>query len=430
MTDQLIHINIRGPLRRALTLVPLVLALIGASFSVRWFIGDTIAENINPDDRSVETAQMAMRLAPEDPLAHWTLAELMQSKLSLDQSGQALAEYAQAVKLSPHDYRFWLALGRALEQSGAIDKGEQAMRRAVELAPSYSYPRWYLGNLLLRAGREADAFVELRRAGEADPQLRPQVFNLLWQVYGDDPAALGQEVGTAPEARAEFAHYLLERNQLEAGMNFWRALSASEKQANRSIGESLVKIVVDAKHFSQALEIWNDLAPSDAARGKVGPLLDGGFEQDISAPSVFGWQVKSGEQAQAAFDATQKHGGARSLRLSYRVRSTIDVALSQLVVVEPGTQYDFTGFLKTNKLESAATPVIEIVDATDGAVLATSQPAPAGFNEWQQMSLAFKTGAKSEAIVIRIGRTSCGDNSTCPIFGTLWYDDFDLKRRG
>src|SRR5437762_12352544 len=92
MTDQLIHINIRSPLRRALTLVPFLLVLTGAWFSIRWFIGNTIAENLNPDDRGIETAQMAVGLAPADPLAHWTLAELEQSKLALDQSAQARSE--------------------------------------------------------------------------------------------------------------------------------------------------------------------------------------------------------------------------------------------------------------------------------------------------------------------------------------------------
>ena len=66
---------------------------------------------------------------------------------------------------------------------------------------------------------------------------------------------------------------------------------------------------------------------------------------------------------------------------------------------------------------------------TDGYWLVRNQP-PTGDNDWQRISIPFKTGAKSEAIVIRINRASCGDNAVCPIFGTVWYDDFDLKRRG
>jgi len=431
--SELLYIRVQGrPLRRALTLLPLILALAGAWFSVRWFVGNTIADNLNPDDRGLENARLAIGLAPNDPLTHWTLAEVEQRNLSLEQPNPALKEYERATSLAPNDYRFWLALGRAFEQSGDSQKGERAMRRAVALAPAYSYPRWYLGNLLLRSGNEAEAFDELRRASEADPTLRPQVFSLVWEVYGENPAELSKAIGSAPETRAEFAKYLIERKQVEVGLNTWHGLTVTEKQANRVIGEALVKSMVEMQRFPQALEIWNDLAPSEAGRGKVGQVLDGGFEQNMSGASenVFDWQIKSGQQSQASIDQASPHGGARSLRLFFKARSNIDLSVAQLVIVEPNTQYDFAAFVKTNKLESAGLPVVEILDAMNGSVLASSQPAPGGSSDWQPIAIALKTGAKTEAIIIRINRASCGDNSVCPIFGTAWYDDFDLKRRG
>ena len=73
-----------------------------------------------------------------------------------------------------------MSLGTALEQWGEVERGEKALRRATELAPSYAYPRWYLGNLLLRSGRYNQAFAELRRAADADPELRSQLLNLAW----------------------------------------------------------------------------------------------------------------------------------------------------------------------------------------------------------------------------------------------------------
>ncbi len=271
----------------------------------------------------------------------------------------------------------------------------------------------------------------MRRAGEADPQLRPQVFNLVWQVHGKNPLELSNAIGSTAEARAEFGKYLIDRKEIDGGLNIWRALTAAEKQANRTVGEALIKSLFEAKRFPYALEIWNDLAADDAGRGKVDHVFDSGFEQSISGPgAVFGWQVKSGQQVQVAIDPTTKHGGDRSLRLLFKARSNIDASIAQLVVVRPGTQYDLEFFLKTNKLESAGTPVWEVLDAADGAVLARSEAAPGGTNGWQHVVTAFKTGAKVEAIIIRLNRASCGENSVCPIFGNLWYDDFDLKRRG
>ncbi len=432
MPDQLIHMSTRGLLGRVLLLLPIVLALMGAWFSVRWYVGDTIAEYMNPEDRGVETARLAASLAPNDPLAHWRLGDIEQNTLPPDQINQAISEYEQAVRLSPNDYRFWLALGRSLEESGDAQKGEKAMRRAVELAPSYSYPRWYLGNLLVRSGHNAEAFAELRRASEADPQLQPQVFNLALQVYAHNDDELKKAIGPSASTRAAFAKYLMDGKKVDDALRMWNDLNSTEKKENRATGESVIKSLMEARHYRQVLAIWNDLAPTDGSRGVVGELLNGGFEQkiDVANTGVFGWQIRSTQQAQVAIDPLKHHSGGHSLRILFQSRSKLDsLNVSQLVVVESDKQYDLEGFLKTSQLQSAGTPVVEIVDAADGTVLGASQPAPAGDNDWQPVTITFKTGAKTEAIGIRINRAPCGDNPSCPIFGTLWYDDFNLKRR-
>ena len=429
--DQVTYINTRGAVRHLAMLLPLALALWGVWFSARWYLGDTIAENLDPDNRGLETARLAVGLAPDDPLAHWRLAEIELKTLPPDQINQAIAEYEQATRLSPNDYRFWLSLGRALEQSGAAEKGERAMRRAVELAPSYSYPRWYLGNLLLRSGLEAEGFAELRRASEGYPELRPQVFSLVWQVYRQSPNELASAVGPLVAVRAEFAKYLIDAGQLAEGLKLWNGLNASEKKESNVTGQAIMKSLREAKAFRQALNLWNDLALDGAERPGLGQIIDGGCEhKNGTDASPFGWQLKSTKQAQAIFDSGNHHSGERSLRLLFQASGKAEFSVSQLIVIEPGRQYDLDCFLKTQQLASAGAPIMEVIDAADGAVLGASRPAPPDNNDWQPIAITFKTGAKAEAIVIRISRASCGDNDVCPIFGTVWYDDFNLKRRG
>jgi hypothetical protein len=104
------------------------------------------------------------------------------------------------------------------------------------------------------------------------------------------------------------------------------------------------------------------------------------------------------------------------------------INVSQVVAVLPATTYNFECYIRTQNLQSAATPIIQIADAADGSIFATSDPAPLGTNGWQRLGLTFKTGEKSGAVVVRFARASCGENSVCPIFGTVWYDDFSLSR--
>jgi tetratricopeptide (TPR) repeat protein len=430
MADQLIQLDARKPFTRILMIGALLLALVWSWFVVRWYIGNTLAEYFNPEEDSIQTVWRAVSLAPNDPLAHWRLGEFVQKKLPPEQLARSIAEYETAVSLSPNDYRFWMSLGSALEQYGDTERAEKALQRSIELAPSYSYPAWYLGNLLLREGRNEEGFAELRRASDSNGELRPQLFNLAWEVYSSDFQALKTAIGPTAEARAQFSQYLFERNRPEDGLAVWNSLTDGEKKANRDAGRSILKALLAGKHFHSAMAIWNDLSPSLTYRADLGKVLDGGFEDDFprDAEAVFGWQVKTVPQLQIGIDPNSRHSGSRSLRLVFQVRSQLEaINVSQFITVKPGTTYNFECYVKTHSLQSAATPLIQIVDATNESVVASSDAVPIGTNDWQRVALTFRTGEKSEAVIVRIGRSSCGDNSVCPIFGTVWYDDFNLN---
>ena len=123
----------------------------------------------------------------------------------------------------------------------------------------------------------------------------------------------------------------------------------------------------------------------------------------------------------------------RSLRFVFEVRANVDtVNVNQLVPIQPQTAYDFEAYVSTDKLTSAGAPQIDILDATDNRVMVSSPMAPPGTNGWNRISLSFTTGEKTEAVIISIVRYSCVNKEmpVCPIFGSVWYDDFSFKRRG
>ncbi|HVQ38247.1 MAG TPA: tetratricopeptide repeat protein [Pyrinomonadaceae bacterium] len=415
---------------KIIMIVIVLLAFTSSWFVVRWYLGNTLAEYLLPEQNQLETAQMAVSWAPNDPLPHWRLAKLIQTSLPSDQIPLAVAEYEKAVSLSPNDYRFWMDLGAALEQAGDSERAEKVLRQAVKLAPSYSYPSWHLGNLLLREGRYPEAFAELRRASEANDELRPQLFNLAWQVNKDDFEALLDAIGKAPETRAQLSQYLFSRGKFDEGLRLWNSLTEGERKANRAAALSMIDSLIAAKRYHQAMEIWNSVAP-ETAQTDMGHISDGGFEENLGqGAGVFSWQYQSTPQAQTGIDTNVARADSHSFKIVFQVRSRLEaINFTQLVPVQPNTQYDLDYYLKTDKLVSAATPVVAILDAADESPLVSSAAAPNGDNDWQRISLSFKTGTKTEAVRLKISPTSCTDNSVCPIFGTVWYDDFELKSR-
>jgi tetratricopeptide (TPR) repeat protein len=433
MPQEVIHVSVRHPLLKILLILLLLAAGVSSYFVIRWYLGNTLAEYSNPAVNSLDVPQLAVSMAPNDPLPHWRIGQVSQKILPLDQQGPAVAEYEKAVSLSPYDYRFWMSLGTAQEQAGNAAKAEQALKRAVALAPAYAYPHWYLGNLLLRSGRYDEAFAELRLASEADPELQPQQFNLIWAIYSNDPEGLKKSVGSSAAARAQFALYLLEQKHYEEGLRLWNELTAEEKKANKETAQSIVTTLNSELRFHDAMQVWNDVT-TEKFHVEVGRIFDASFEEPLAygTETVFGWQVKSASNVSIGIDPNKGHNGERSLRFAFQVRNNIEgISAGQLIPVAPRSEYDFEFYVSTDKLESGSTPLVQIVDASNGAVLAASQMAPGGTNDWNRVNLSFKTGDKTEAVNLKIVRVSCGSEEVpvCPIFGSVWYDDFTFKRR-
>jgi hypothetical protein len=432
--DQLKLIDLRKPPLRLLLVVPVALVLLFSWYAIRWYTGDFVAEFApQMEEGELEAAQAAVRLAPADPWTHWMVASLKKRSLLPGEMEEAVRQYEEAVRLSPNDYRFWVDLGRAREDMGDRAGGEKALRRAVELAPSYALPRWYLGNLLLRAGRVEDGFAELRRAAEADAKLRPQLFNAAWALYAQNIDEIKRVVGDSAAARAEFTIYLLGRQRLDDALGLWSSLKPAEKREQALAGDALMKSLVEQKRYKTALTLLNELSSGNNPT-TIAQFVNGSFENDVetAGSSVFNWQIKSLPEAQIAIDGSTGHGGARSLRILFRATSTLAFDnVAQLVVVEPSTQYHFECFARATDLKSGAMPFIEIIDGMDGTtVLGASQQLAPGTYDWQPVTIDFKTPPKTEAIRVRIGRGTCGGDAVCPIFGMVWYDDFNLKITG
>jgi Tfp pilus assembly protein PilF len=430
--DQLKLIDMSAPLLRLLLLVPVALALMGSWYAGRWYVGDVVAEYApNLETGAIETAQMTTRLAPDDPLTHWTVAALEKQSLPPERLPETLREYEKAVSLSPNDYRLWVDLGRTREQSGDVAGGEKALRRAVELAPSYAEPRWLLGNLLLRAGRSDEAFAELRLAGEANTRLRPQIFNMAGYVFGQDIQAMSRAVGSSAAARADLAQYLVSQSRLDDALGQWATLSAAEKLEQRAAGNALMATLLLSKRFHEAFKLYSEINPQGAAGLQKEKVFNGGFEDNVglSSDNPFDWRIQSAAQAQVGIDERYRRSGNRSVRVRYQAPGAIIPGnLSQLVLVEPSTLYRLEYYVRTTDLQSAATPYVLVQDGADGIALGSSEPLAVGTSDWRLVAIDFKTSAKTQAVIIGTYREVCPSETVCPIFGIVWYDDFNLQR--
>ncbi len=440
MADQITSFDLGPAWRRALLVVPVIVVVACVWFAARWCVGNELAV-WSPDVEGMPRSSLAAaatRLAPDDPQTHFTLARLGERSLLPEELPAAVARYEQAAALSPNDYRLWVELGRARSTAGDVAGAERALKRAAELAPNYSGPRWHLGNLLLRAGRTEEAFAELRRAGDADPaSYRPQIFNMAWGAFGGDTARLRELAGDSAPSRAALADYLVGRGRLDDALTLWREFEGA-KLADEQIaaGTKLRQELSDAKRFHDALSVERVLRSATGAGGlpEIDRVTNGGFEEAVGpvGRNLFEWQVAPVVGAQLNLDAGSPRGGARSLRVVFESPGTLDFKnVSQLVAVRPASRYRLEYFVRAEGLKTTSTLRTIVVDAADLArVLASSEPLPVGATDgWRQVSIEFTTGPRTEAVSVAVRRDACAE-AVCPIYGRVWYDDFNLQRAG
>jgi tetratricopeptide (TPR) repeat protein len=404
-------------------LIALVIgALLCAWFGVRWQIGTLLAERTSEvDENATEIAGIAQRFAPLYSGSHRLLGQV-----SLDPE-ESISAHSEAVRNSPYDPYRRVDLARALEQNGDVSNAEIEYRRAVELAPNYSAPRWHLANYLMRRQRENEALQELRLAANGSRRFRDQAFSLVWDLYQKDPARVEFIAGDSPDAVAHLSYFLAARGSAEASLRNWDRLSPDNKKKNEKLAVGIANGLYIQRKYHEALGFFKRLGVTNS---EVGQITDGSFEEPIGRveDARFVWEIYRNEaKAEYATDSRVRRSGERSLRATFRGYSKATLYnVAQTVAVEPNTNYTLVFHVRGENLSSTGPPFIDVSDLINERSLTSSEPFASGSYDWHEFRLDLSTPPDCTGISVRMLRKFCGEE--CPLSGTLWLDDFELIR--
>lgn len=372
---------------------------------------------------SLAAATEAVRLGPDDPEAYRARAE------SLAESGEytlAVEDLRRAITLRPNDYNLWSQLGRALDLEGNTVAALAAFDEAEGLAPFYAITHLDKGKLLLRSGRRDEAFKEFSSATLSRPALFKKVIEIAWNEYGGDCAAIERAVSPRDlQERFTLANFFVEHGKAAEVANLLRNEKLSSDERLRVVSQLL-----EAREFAGAYEIWAaglGRTPNGPARGN---LDDGGFEAGAISDAVgFGWRMKEDAAFRVSIDNSERHSGSSSLRIDWKGNpAASDSGVSQLLMVEPNTHYRLYFVVRAQNLVTGGAPIVEVDDVTqDEKRLGQSSQLTLGTTGWENRSVEFMTTTTTSAVRIALQRENCPD-AACPIFGSLWLDDFSLNR--
>jgi tetratricopeptide (TPR) repeat protein len=409
---------------RAILLAAAFVLLAGAFFSVRWTLANTAASKAE----FKEIADLTISWAPDDPKTHYISAVLHERTFLPEDLPVSLSEYEKAAALAPHNFLLWLELGKARERNGDAAGAERTLRKALELAPNYAQVHWALGNNLLRQGRSDEAFAEIRQAVSSDPKYINPAAAMAWQVFDGDINLIRHTIGDSPSINAALSALLVSQKRFDEAFAIWESLTQDEKRSTyKETSTHLYGHLVAAKKYREALAVFSSVFTGEGEEAAAGSISNGGFENAIKPQNaqIFEWQITDALKPQIGLDTAQKHSGLRSLVLIFNSGDGKDYrAVSQYVVVEPGKNYQFELFYRSD-LKTAATLKWEIAGLTDGKILGSTEPV-AESADWTSQRVKFTVPANTEAVAVRLVRVACGAG-LCPITGRIWFDDFTLS---
>jgi protein O-GlcNAc transferase len=193
---------------------------------------------------------------PEDSGAHFQLGYVFSA---LERWDAAKSEYSRAIALNPKLAAAHLNLGLVLldqDPPAAIEP----FRRAAELLPNQSRPRFLLALALERTGKAADAIEEYRAAEQLDPKNYEILFALGRALLGSGRAAdaeprfreaLAQRPESAP-ARLGLAESLLSERNLESASKEFAGYLRQQPQ-DREARVEHATVLADLNRFDEAL---------------------------------------------------------------------------------------------------------------------------------------------------------------------------------
>ncbi|HZS06239.1 MAG TPA: hypothetical protein VFD58_15465 [Blastocatellia bacterium] len=440
----MLTISLKSPLLRVVFLITLSVPLVWVSrLIVRAAIGNSFAtfarraEEVDETAR-LEAADIALRYAADDPdtrresaLVHFSAAVTSNADEPDKGDGNlaaAIRELLAAARISPEDYRVWLALGRAEARSpegGTTAQVRQALERAVQLAPQHFEPRWALGNFLLRTGDREAALATLQVPMINRPDLFPLIFNSLWDAYqGDVPALLGA-LRLPRAARTQLAVALASRGQLPEALAAWK--EADQTAANAKL---MVETLFANQYYAAAFDLWRHTQGTSVPQRDKGSLLaNGDFDQEITVGTTtpfLAWQVIPRNGVSLSLDDRQTSSGRYSLRIGFDAHERGEfVLVQQHVPVSPSTGYRLSFAVRTQELKSFSLPLVEVIDTAGAGRLSAAGPIPEQDSNWHESTIDFTTKPSTEAVTVRIARRACAE-SPCPLTGRIWFDNLKL----
>jgi hypothetical protein len=261
------------------------------------------------------------------------------------------------------------------------------------------------------------------------PTLARLATSRAWRSNPDPQVLLDQVLPASVDVYLGALDTLVAEHEGVAALAVWDRLIALQPSFELRRAFPLIDELTAQGRTGEAQRVWRQAL---AIAGWMVPpqppgslLFDGGSEADFTEGG-FGWRMRPLEGAVIEFDSAVRHGGARSLRVSFDGSANLDFAqLYQRLPVEPRTRYRFGATLRAQGISTDSGVRFLISDPEHPTEFTVMTRNVTGSQDWTLDEADFSTGPNTRLLEILLVRRPSQklDNK---IEGTVWLDDLTL----
>jgi hypothetical protein len=413
--------------KRIITVGVFVVALIYVGITATLFVADWFADRPNSGGLRIATFLDPSNADYRHRLGRYY--DLVQNDPSAAQE-----QYKQAVRLNPHDARYWLDLANTYQVLGDYAAQANAIEKAVVADPKTPQVAWEAANLYLVQGQTEKALREFRTVlegapymSQGAPYLTGQTLKLCLRIEPDVGRLLKDVIPRRQESYGELLSQLMAKEDTEGTVKVWQSLVALRQPIELQGVFTYVRYLLLHKAVDDAGLGWRQatslLGMSAYLPSSNNLIVNGSFSLPV-LNGGFDWQYHRQPGVTLALDSDESHDGHRSLSIVFDGPGVGEAGIYQLITVQPDTTYDFYGYYKNGDLEGAGGPHFALQDVyTEQTYFLSEELRQGPF--WKSVIGEFTTGPATNLLVLRVQRIPPGS----PIRGKLWIGDFRLVEK-
>ena len=376
--------------------------------------------------------QRGAQLLPGNAESWDRVGRFQQLDFANPDSRAAIQSYLKAVRYDPHSSFYWIDLASAYEDVGDMTGARSAFDNAESAYPISALVSWNYGNFLVRLGDYDGGYQKIQTAVRSDPTLLPLAISRTWRATGSVDDLLNKALPANHQAYVQALNFFTSFGRVDACLQVWQKLMGLGKPLPIADTLPFQDELIKADAGSEEVAAWRQSLTAAGISEQSPPnhslIWNGDFARDFVNGGL-DWRWTSPSGVSASFDSAGPSHQGRSIRLDFGGGANILLEEpAQYVAVEPGRQYHFRAWLRTDQITTESGMQISVTDPNHSRAVDFVTDSFTGSHNWTPVDADVVAGPQTHFLLVRLLRTPSRlfDNK---ISGTVWLSNVSLVPR-